>query len=60
MGLSEREQQLLDELERGLMDSDKGIASKAARISSSVAAGASSASEISFRFASSSISQPFP
>jgi predicted lipid-binding transport protein (Tim44 family) len=32
MGLSEREQQLLDELERGLMDSDKGIASKAARV----------------------------
>jgi pseudouridine-5'-phosphate glycosidase len=29
MGLSEREQQLLDELERGLMDSDKGIAAKA-------------------------------
>jgi predicted lipid-binding transport protein (Tim44 family) len=28
MGLSEREQQLLDELERGLMDSDKGIAAK--------------------------------
>ena len=32
MGLSEREQQLLDELERGLMDSDKGIASKAQRV----------------------------
>ena len=32
MGLSEREQQLLDELERGLMDSDKGIASKAKRV----------------------------
>jgi hypothetical protein len=32
MGLSEREQQLLDELERGLMDSDKGIAAKAKRV----------------------------
>jgi hypothetical protein len=32
MGLSEREQQLLDELERGLMDSDKGMASKAKRV----------------------------
>lgn len=32
MGLSEREQQLLDELERGLMDGDKGIASKAERV----------------------------
>jgi predicted lipid-binding transport protein (Tim44 family) len=32
MGLSEREQQLLDELERGLLDSDKGIAAKAKRV----------------------------
>jgi predicted lipid-binding transport protein (Tim44 family) len=32
MGLSEREQQLLDELERGLMDGDKAMASKAKRV----------------------------
>ena len=32
MGLSEREQQLLDELERGLLNGDKGIASKAERV----------------------------
>jgi len=32
MGLSEREQQLLDELERGLIDSDKGMAAKSKRV----------------------------
>lgn len=32
MALSEHEKQLLDELERGLMESDKGMASKAERV----------------------------
>jgi hypothetical protein len=32
MGLSEREQKLLEELERGLMEGDSGFASKAARV----------------------------
>ena len=32
MGLSEREQKLLEELERGLMESDSGFAAKAERI----------------------------
>jgi hypothetical protein len=32
MGLSEREQKLLDELERGLMESDSGFAAKVERV----------------------------
>jgi hypothetical protein len=32
MGLSEREQQLLDELERGLMEGDSGFAAKVERV----------------------------
>ena len=32
MGLSEREQQLLEELERGLLEGEKGIAAKAERV----------------------------
>jgi predicted lipid-binding transport protein (Tim44 family) len=32
MGLSEREQQLLEELERGLLEGEKGMAAKAERV----------------------------
>ena len=32
MGLTEREQQLLEELERGLLEGEKGMASKAERV----------------------------
>ena len=32
MGLSEHEQKLLDELERGLMESDSGFAAKVQRV----------------------------